>query len=88
MSTREPLAIRAAIVAAIAGVLHVFVAVGLVPVDYEAPIVGAIDLVGTAVLVVWSRGAVTPVAAPKDDAGRPLTPEPDAFEAPEMPAGV
>lgn len=65
--TREPLAVRAAIVAAITAMLHVLVVTGVLPIepDAEVAIAGAVDLVGTAVLVVWSRGAVTPVADPR-----------------------
>jgi hypothetical protein len=69
--TREPLAIRAAIVAAVTGILHVLVVTGVLPIDEsaETAIAGAVDLAGTAVLVVWTRGTVTPVKAPQ------LTPE-------------
>lgn len=64
---REPLVIRAAIVAAITGVIHALVVLGLLPIvtEQEAAIAGAVDLLGTAVLVIWTRGAVTPVADPK-----------------------
>lgn len=66
---REPLVIRAAIVAALTALVHVGVVLGLLDLDAasESAIGGAIDLVGTAVLVVWSRGAVTPVADPRPD---------------------
>lgn len=64
--TREPLAIRAAIVAAVTALLHVLVVLGALPIDVdaEAAVAGAVDLLGTAVLVVWTRGKVTPVDAP------------------------
>lgn len=67
MLTREPIVVRGAIVAAITGILHALVVMGALPIDpqSEAAIAGAIDLVGTAVLVAWTRGKVTPVAAPK-----------------------
>lgn len=60
----EPLILRGAIVAAVTALIHVGVVLGLLPIDadQESAIAGAVDLVGTAVLVVWSRGAVTPVA--------------------------
>jgi hypothetical protein len=66
LSTREPLAIRGAIVAAATAVVHVAVVLGIVHLDASAEVaIGtAIDLFGTAVLVIWTRGAVTPVAAP------------------------
>lgn len=69
LSTREPLAIRAAITAAATAVLHVLVVLGALPIDAdaEAAIATAVDLVGFAVLVVWTRGKVTPTADPKLD---------------------
>jgi hypothetical protein len=78
MTTREPLIVRAAIVAAVTALLHVLVVVGALPIapDAETAIAGAIDLVGTAILVFWSRGAVTPVADPKNDNGELLVPSP------------
>lgn len=65
-STREPLAIRGALVAATTAVLHACVVLGVVPLtpEGETSIAVAIDLVGMAILVVWTRGKVTPVAAP------------------------
>ncbi|WNN93671.1 membrane protein [Arthrobacter phage CallinAllBarbz] len=68
LSIREPLVIRAAVVAAVTGVLHMLVVLGVLPldVDMEAAVAGAVDLLGTAVLVIWTRGAVTPVADPRD----------------------
>lgn len=64
---REPLAIRAAITAAVTALVHVAVVFGLLDltVAQEALIGGAIDAVGLAVLTVWARGAVTPVADPR-----------------------
>lgn len=66
MTKREPLVIRSAITAAATAVLHVLVVLGVLPIEpaAETAIAGAIDLVGVAVLVVWSRGAVTPVDDP------------------------
>ncbi|MCZ9884631.1 hypothetical protein [Arthrobacter sp. B2a2-09] len=66
MLTREPLLVRGAIVAAVTALLHALVVLGVFPIAQEAEtaIGGAVDLVGTAVLVVWSRGKVTPVADP------------------------
>lgn len=63
----EPIIIRGAIVAVVTAAIHTGVVLGLLPIDEEAEtaIAGLVDLAGTAVLVVWSRGAVTPVA--KDD---------------------
>lgn len=66
LTSREPLVIRGAITAAITAILHVFVILGVFPIapEAESAIGLAVDLVGTAVLVVWTRGKVTPVDAP------------------------
>ena len=73
---REPLAIRAAVVAAVTAVLHLLVIAGVLPISAEVEGQAAlvIDLAGTAVLVVWTRGHVTSSADPRDDQGRPLVP--------------
>lgn len=65
-TTREPLVIRGAIVAAITAAIHVAVVLGILHIDADAEtaIGTAIDLAGTAILVVWARQAVTPVADP------------------------
>ncbi|WP_050053375.1 hypothetical protein [Pseudarthrobacter siccitolerans] len=72
MTTREPLVIRGAIVAAVTAILHVLVILGVFPItpEAESAIGLAVDLVGTAVLVVWTRGKVTPVDAPNLPAHR------------------
>jgi hypothetical protein len=64
---REPLIIRAAIVAAVTALIHVAVVLGVLPIapDQEVAVAGAVDLLGTAVLVIWTRGAVTPVEDPR-----------------------
>lgn len=66
LPAREPLVIRGAITAAITAIIHVLVILGVFPIEPEAEsAIGlAVDLVGTAVLVVWTRGKVTPVEAP------------------------
>lgn len=66
MTKREPLVIRSAVTAAATAVLHVLVIAGALPIDEatENAVAGALDLVGLAVVVVWSRGKVTPVDAP------------------------
>lgn len=66
LTTREPLVIRGAITAAVTAILHVLVILGVFPIDTEAEsAIGlAVDLVGTAVLVVWTRGKVTPIDDP------------------------
>lgn len=73
--TREPLAIRGALVALVAAIINLVVAFG---VALNAEQVGAINavvgLAATAVVVVWSRGTVTPVNDPRDADGEPLTP--------------
>lgn len=77
---REPLLVRTAIVAAVTAVVHALVVLGLLHLDAaaESAIGGALDLVGVAVAAVWSRSAVTPVAAPQ------LVPETPATDAPQL----
>lgn len=81
MTTREPLVIRGAIVAAVTAVIHVLVILGLFPIapDAEHAISLAVDLVGTAVLVVWTRGKVTPVEDPNLPAHRATKVEPSVL---------
>ena len=73
---REPLVIRGALVALVVAGVDLVVALGMV--DWTPGQVGIVDVfvgaLGTAVLVVWTRGKVTPVADPQDDNGRSLTP--------------
>jgi multisubunit Na+/H+ antiporter MnhC subunit len=67
MLEREPLVIRGAVVAAVTALIHVLVILGVFSVtpDAESAIALAVDLIGTATLVIWTRGKVTPVAAPQ-----------------------
>lgn len=76
MSNREPLALRAAIVAAISSGLSLLVAFGIgwTP-EQAAAIMACVNAVSIAVVVVWSRGSITPVADPRDAQGAPLVPE-------------
>lgn len=71
--TREPLAVRGALVALAAAILNLVVAFG---VNLSAEQIGAINavvgLLATAVVVVWSRGSVTPVDDPVSADGEPL----------------
>ncbi|XVV02753.1 hypothetical protein ACQPW3_36200 [Actinosynnema sp. CA-248983] len=69
LTSREPLVIRGAIVAALTGLLHTLVVLGVFPIapEAETAIAGAVDLLGTAVLVIWARGAVTPAAPVADE---------------------
>lgn len=87
-TAREPLVIRGAIVAAITALIHLAVVVGWLPIDHDAEtaVAGAVDLLGTAVLVVWSRGKVTP-AAPKVPA-EPDEPIGDTAEVSEKDEGL
>lgn len=66
MLEREPIVIRGAVVAAVTALIHVLVILGVFQIapDAESAIALAVDMVGTAVLVVWTRGKVTPVANP------------------------
>ena len=73
---REPLAIRAAVVAAVTAVLHLLVISGVLPItaEVEGQAALVIDLAGTAALVLWTRGKVTPVDEPRAADGTPLVP--------------
>lgn len=88
MNTREPLAVRGAIVAVVTAILHLAVMAGYLPIapEVEGQAALVIDLLGTAVLVVWTRGKVTPVEDPKDETGTPLVPA-DSCTPPASPAG-
>lgn len=62
---REPLVIRAAIVAAIDALIHLAIAFGLVLTGPQlAAMMLAVNTVSIAVVVVWTRGKVTPVDDP------------------------
>lgn len=65
MTTREPLVIRAAVVAAIDALIHLAIAFGLVLTGPQmAAVALAVNAVSIAVVVVWTRGKVTPVDDP------------------------
>ena len=75
---REPLAVRAAIVAAVAGALNVLVLFGAnLTAEQVTGLNTLVGLIGTVVVVVWTRGAVTPVDDPRDDNGQQLVPGDD-----------
>lgn len=65
---REPLAISGAVVAAILAIVQVAIAFGadIDPEQYAA-LSTALSTAAIAVVVVWSRGKVTPVADPRLD---------------------
>lgn len=66
MNEREPLAIRGAVVAAVVAIIQVAVVFGWnLATDQFAALAVAVNLIGTAVVVVWSRGKVTPVDDPR-----------------------
>ena len=78
--TREPLVIRGAVVVAVTAIIHLTVIAGwwAIGPDVEGQAALVVDLLGTAVLVTWTRGKVTPVDDPRDEQGRPLTPDVDS----------
>lgn len=80
VATRNPLAVRGAVVAAVIAVVDVLASLGVfdLTLEQQSTLATAVGLVGTAVVVVWSRGAVTPVADPRDDDGNQLVPAVDA----------
>lgn len=62
LSDREPVALRAAVVALATAAVHVLVVVGLLDTDTEAAIGGLIDAAGLVLLVLVVRPAVVPAA--------------------------
>lgn len=76
MSTREPLMVRGAIVAAVVAVLHLLVMLNVVSLtpEQEEQASLVVGLLATVVVVVWSRGTVTPVDDPRGADGEPLQP--------------
>jgi len=71
--SREPLAIRAAVVAAVAALINVAVAFGWnASVEQLAAVNGAVGVVSALVVVLWSRGKITPVDDPRDANGERL----------------
>lgn len=74
--TREPLAISAAVVAAVGGIINLVVAFGVKLSDDQVGAINtAVTLVSALLIVLLVRPKVTPTADPQDDAGQPLTPE-------------
>ena len=73
-ASREPLAVRAAVVAVITAIVHLTVIAGWwqISADVEGQVALVIDLAGTAALVLWTRGKVTPVDEPRAADGTPL----------------
>lgn len=69
-ASREPVFIRTAAVAVVTVFIHMLVVRGWLPLeaDSEQFVAGLVDLVGFAIAALWSRQAVTPVAAPDTDA--------------------
>ena len=63
-------------VAAVTAVLHLLVISGVLPLtaEVEGQAALVIDLAGTAALVLWTRGKVTPVDEPRAADGTPLAP--------------
>jgi hypothetical protein len=68
MLSREPLAVRAAVVGLLTATLHVLTVTGVLPVEAEAEtaVAGVFDAIGAIVAIAWGRSKVTP--APKPDA--------------------
>lgn len=79
----EPLVIRGAIVAAVHALLGVLVSFG-VPLSPEQmqSLDTFIDMGSIAALVIWSRGAVTPVDGSSEEVIPEVPEEPDSSEAP------
>lgn len=73
-ATREPILIRAAIIGAVTSILDLLYLIVPVRDDVRAAISVALNAVAFAVMVVWSRGAVTPLSDPRSANGTPLVP--------------
>lgn len=74
-TTRYPLLIRGAVALILMGAVRLGIALGWVPPEWDLTEHGVEQLLD-AVLFAWawftSHSRVTPVAAPRDDRGRPL----------------
>ncbi len=73
---REPLMVRAAVIAAVQAVLAALVGLGVITLDDNqiGLLVGAVGAVSALVVAVWSRPKLTPVDAPRDNDGNRLVP--------------
>ena len=70
---REPLITAGAITGAVTAVIALVVAFGVdVTEDQQAAILGVVAVIAPAVVALWSRRKVTPLADPKDTDGTPL----------------
>lgn len=56
---REPVAIRAVVVALVTAVVHVGVVAGVVDKDLEMALVPVIDLAGVLIAILWARRGAT-----------------------------
>ena len=68
MGAREPLAVRGAVVAVLSSLVQLAVVFG-VPItgEQQAALLSFINVASIAAVVLWTRGAVTPVADPRLD---------------------
>jgi len=73
---REPLAVRGAVIAVVSAGVQMLVAFG-VPLtgEQEGALLAFVNVASILAVIVWTRGAVTPVTDPRDDYGDPLTPD-------------
>lgn len=76
MPTREPLAVRAALIAMASAVLQTLVAFGVpLTADQQASVSTLVNVTTILMVVLWSRGTVTPLSDPRASDGTPLTPD-------------
>lgn len=74
--TREPLAIRGAVIAAVQAALTFAVLMGLdLTPEQVAGAMALVATLGTLAVVLWTRGKVTPISDPRDNEGNPMTGE-------------
>lgn len=87
MRASEPLIVRGAVVAAVNALLGVLVSFGVPMTPEQMQSLNTfLDLGSIAVLVVWSRGAVTPVAGSSEEVIHQTVPEELSVEVEKDPA--
>lgn len=72
----QPLITTATVIAAVAALLALFVAFGVpLTVEQQTTILAIAAVIAPLLVAAFTHGKVTPLAAPRDDAGRQLVPD-------------